>query len=260
MLVADTLRTSGLLVVGDSDPRVLREALGRASDAGSRSALRWIVGGRALDAAGLEAFEERLADDDASVRQAAAWGLASAGPAAAPKATVLGDALAHDHQPGVRMACARALGAIGSRLGVPALLESLADPSETVRAASAQALLRIGPAPEDVLSLTAVLASPDRYVAAFAAWSLGNLGVAAESAVPELVKALARDETNAVVAGALARIGPAAAAAVPELVRALGSVDDGGASARRARSGGSGPRLPRPSSRSRRRSAIRIAS
>ena len=118
VLVADTLRTSGLLVVGDSDPRVLREALGRASDAGSRSALRWLIGGRAvLDAAALEAFEKRLADDDASVRQAAAWGLASAGPAAAPKATVLGDALAHDHQPGVRMACARALGAIGSRLG-----------------------------------------------------------------------------------------------------------------------------------------------
>jgi HEAT repeat protein len=45
--------------------------------------------------------------------------------------------------------------------------------------------------------------------------------------VPELVKALARDETNAVVAGALARIGPAAAAAVPELVKALGSPDDG---------------------------------
>jgi HEAT repeat protein len=228
VLVADTLRTSGLLVLGDSDPRVLREALGRASDAGSRSALRWLVGGRAaLDAAGLEAFEQRLADDDASVRQAAAWGLASAGAAAASKASVLGDALAHDQQPGVRMACARALGAIGSRLGVPALLEALADPSESVRAAAAQALFRIGPAPEDVQSLTAVLASPDRYVAAFAAWSLGNLGAAAESAVPELVKALARDETNAVVAGALARIGPAAAAAVPELVRALGSEDDG---------------------------------
>ena len=228
VLVADTLRTSGLLVVGDSDPRVLREALGRASDAGSRSALRWLVGGRAaLDAAALEAFEDRLGDDDASVRQAAAWGLASAGPAAAPKATVLGDALAHDHQPGVRMACARALGAIGSRLGVPALLEALADPSESVRAAAAQALFRIGPTPEDVPSLTAALSSPDRYVAAFAAWSLGNLGVAAEAAVPELVKALSRDETNAVVAGALARIGPAAAAAVPELVRALASEDDG---------------------------------
>ncbi len=229
VLAADTLRTSGMLAEGDSDPRVLREALGRASDVGSRAALRWLAGGRgALAAAGLEALEARLDAADPSVRQAAAWGLASAGPLAAPKATLLALKLGHDEQPGVRMACARALGAIGSRLGVKALLEALADPSESVRAAAAQALFHIGPAPEDVPALTAALASPDRYIAAFAAWSLGNIGApAAESAVPQLAQALARDDTNAVVAGALARIGPAAAAAVPELVRALKSEDDG---------------------------------
>ena len=60
---------------------------------------------------------------------------------------------------------------------------------------------------------------------AFAAWSLGNLGSAAQAAVPDLARALARDDTNAVVAGALARIGPAAGAAVGVLVDGLHSAD-----------------------------------
>ncbi len=43
--------------------------------------------------------------------------------------------------------------------------------------------------------------------------------------MPDLARALARDDTNAVVAGALARIGPAAAAAVGVLVEGLRSDD-----------------------------------
>ncbi len=106
-----------------------------------------------------------------------------------------------------------------------ALFAALADPSEPVRAASARALARVEPQADDVPRLVAALGSEDGYVAAFAAWSLGNLGSAAAGAVPDLVRALARDDTNAVVAGALARIGPAAAAAVPTLVEALRSED-----------------------------------
>jgi hypothetical protein len=68
-----------------------------------------------------------------------------------------------------------------------------------------------------------VLVRPDRYVAAFAAWSLGNLGDAAESAVADLGHVLGREDTNDVVTRALARIGPAATAAVPDLVRELRS-------------------------------------
>jgi lysophospholipase L1-like esterase len=79
----------------------------------------------------------------------------------------------------VRAACARALGLKGARGGVPALLEALGDSSESVRAAAAQSLFRVGPTALDVAPLTAALASPDRYVSAFAAWSLGNLGAAA---------------------------------------------------------------------------------
>ena len=127
----------------------------------------------------------------------------------------------------MRDAAARGLGEIGGRAGVAALFEALRDASEAVRASAAQALVRVGPAAGDVPALAGALDNPDGYVAAFAAWSLGNLGAAAEPAVPDLVRLLARDDTNAVVAAALARVGPAAKAAVPELVKALASDDDG---------------------------------
>ena len=228
ILVADTLRASGLLVEGVSNPQALREALGGASDAGSRAAVLWLNARQQPPSTAVVATMGRLLDaPEPGTRAAAGWGLAAAGPAAAPFSSPLAERLRKDDAPLVRAACARALGVRGSRAGVPALLEALGDPSESVRAAAAQALFRVGPTAEDVAPLTAALPSPDRYVAAFAAWSLGNLGASAEAAVPELVKVLARDETNAVVAGALARIGPAAVAAVPELVKALGSEDDG---------------------------------
>jgi HEAT repeat protein len=139
----------------------------------------------------------------------------------------LGAALAGHPSAGVRAECAAALGALGpaAKEATPFLFAGLADPSEAVRAASARALARIEPRADDLPRLVAALGSEDGYVAAFAAWSLGNLGSAAAGAVPDLVRALARDDTNAVVAGALARIGPAAAAAVPTLVEALGSED-----------------------------------
>jgi HEAT repeat protein/lysophospholipase L1-like esterase len=136
-------------------------------------------------------------------------------------------ALASAASAGVRVECAAALGGLGpaGRVAVPSLFAALRDPSEAVRAAAARALSGLEPGAEDVPRLVAALGSADRYVAAFAAWSLGNLGSAAQAAVPDLARALARDDTNAVVAGALARIGPAAAAAVTVLVDGLHSAD-----------------------------------
>jgi HEAT repeat protein len=139
----------------------------------------------------------------------------------------LAAALGGDPSAGVRAECAAALGARGAagRGATPALFSALADPSEAVRASSARALARIESTADDVPRLVEALGSEDGYVVAFAAWSLGNLGSAAAGAVPDLVRALSRDDTNAVVAGALARMGPSAAGAVPALVEALRSED-----------------------------------
>ncbi len=227
-LVSDTLHASRLLAKAASEPLVLGEALARRGDPGARAARQWLdVRRTAPTAAAIAAIATVLVRPEPSERRAAAWGLGVSGQAA----SAVGDAVARlarvDESPGVRAASARALGGIGSRAAVPALSLALGDPSESVRAAAAQALVRLGPTPADVDALVGALSSSDAYVAAFAAWSLGNLGAAAEPAVGELARALARDETNAVVAGALARIGPAAKSAVPELVLALASVDDG---------------------------------
>jgi hypothetical protein len=141
--------------------------------------------------------------------------------------SALTSALASAGSTGVRAECAAALGGLGpaGRIAVPPLFAALGDPSEAVRAEAARALTRLGPGAEDVPRLVAALGSADVYVAAFAAWSLGNLGSKAQAAVPDLARALARDETNAVVAGALARIGPAASAAVAVLADGLQSAD-----------------------------------
>jgi lysophospholipase L1-like esterase len=116
----------------------------------------------------------------------------------------------------VRAECAGALGTLGpaARAAVPALFAGLSDRSEFVRASAARALARMELARGDVPRLVDALGSADPFVAAFAAWTLGNLGEAAQEAVPALAKALSREEMNAVVGAALARIGPAASGAV----------------------------------------------
>jgi lysophospholipase L1-like esterase len=145
----------------------------------------------------------------------------------AADAAALAAALSGHASSGVRAESAAALGVPGpgGRAAVPALFAALADPSELVRARAAQALSRVGMEAGDVPRLVDALRSPDGYVVGFAAWTLGNLGPAAEAAVPALAVALARPETNAVVSAALARIGPAAAGAVGVLVEALGDAD-----------------------------------
>jgi HEAT repeat protein/lysophospholipase L1-like esterase len=227
-LVADTLRASDLVAESASSPEELSRALGARGGAGAAGAASWLdERQRAPHAGAVAAIADVLEHGAAAERQAAAWALGVAREAALQFIEALSKRARQDESAGVRAGAARALGDIGDRAGAAALFEALGDSSEAVRASAAQGLVRVRPVPGDVPALAGALDSPDRYVAAFAAWSLGNLGAAAEPAVPDLVRVLAIDETNAVVAAALARVGPAAKAAVPELVKALASDDDG---------------------------------
>jgi len=208
-LAADTILGSGLLPGGYSDTDVLRKRFGDRSAAAPE-----------LIAA--------LNDRDPEIRAASAWALGVLGAAAEPSVPGLAHALRDEQEP-VRTAAANALGSLGarSRSAASALFAALDDPWANVRAAAARALASLELTAESVPSLAKALGSPDAYVRAFAAWSLGNLGPAAREAVPALVEALGPDNTANVVAAALARIGPAASEAVPALVADLRGPDSG---------------------------------
>jgi lysophospholipase L1-like esterase len=123
----------------------------------------------------------------------------------------------------VRRAAARALGQARDRAAAPALFAALADPRESVRWAAAQALDRLGAAPEDVPRLEEALRSDDPYVRSFAAFTLGRLGPPAAPAVPALIEAYRREEREGrgAAVGALGALGSSAAAAVPALAEGL---------------------------------------
>jgi len=212
--VARTILESGLLPERPSYPALLSSAL-RAND----------------PAAAVPRLLEALAGSDATLRKAAAWGLARIGPAAGPARAALLAALRRDPSASVRAEAAHTLGALGSeanRPAVPLLFDALGDASETVRFHAAQALWRSSLAPPgDVPPLAARLESPDPYVRAFAAWSLGNMGPAAIDAVPALLAALEKEDAflRSGAALALAKMGAVAKQAVPMLVEALKSPD-----------------------------------
>ncbi|MGH7140348.1 MAG: HEAT repeat domain-containing protein [Pirellulales bacterium] len=96
---------------------------------------------------------------------------------------------------GVRETAADALARIGDP-AVPALIDTLRDPDQSIRAHAALALARMGPkASPAVPELILALDDPDREVRQAAARALGQIGPDAEEAVPALIKAL-KDPRN----------------------------------------------------------------
>ena len=228
-LTADTLLASGLLPEGYSNLAVLEEHVGGKGEAGALEVLAWLeVRSDGPGEAGILALRRALETGGESLRLAAAWGLETIGAEAAGARNALVGALRADESVGVRVAAARALGALGAgRPAVPALFEALGQPSEAVRHATAQALSRQKLDADDIPHLVVALQSEDVYVRAFAAWRLGNFREEARGAVPVLALALEQPDTYVVVSAALARIGPAAEEAVPALVSELASRSEG---------------------------------
>lgn len=131
-----------------------------------------------------------------------------------------------DSDPEVRAAAAWALTQMSAAAAVPALAQSLADPSPRARCLSAIALQSIGPkAAAAVPALIKALGDSEAFVRAPAADALGSIGPAAKRAVQPLIsRLLANDEQVYVlrsVAAALGDIGPDAVAALPALEKAL---------------------------------------
>jgi HEAT repeat protein len=212
--------TPVLLAILRDDPNPdMREASARALGAVSRA--QQVV--RSLVVA--------LADPDQLVRESAAQGLESIGPAAAPAAATDLERLLADPWPAVRAAAAAALSrldpqAAGGELPTPEprheeiapmmehLLEGLRSGNERMRGISTFELGKLGPEAAGAVPLLAELYARDRNldVRWSAAWGLGKMGRAAADAVPALVRGLVHDadpDVRAQTAWALGRIGPA---------------------------------------------------
>ncbi|HWB08675.1 MAG TPA: HEAT repeat domain-containing protein [Pirellulales bacterium] len=96
---------------------------------------------------------------------------------------------------GVRETAADALARIGDA-AVPALIDTLHDPDQEVRAQAAQALARMGgKAAPAVDALIQALDDPNEEVRRGAARALGQIGPEAGEAVPALIKAI-KDPRN----------------------------------------------------------------
>jgi HEAT repeat protein len=164
-----------------------------------------------------------LRDTDAGVRCQTATALGNMGFAATPALPALAAAL-QDKERSVRAAAADALRRLGPRsnLVVAAMLQALKDPDEQV-GESVALFCWHGLYRGAVVGIPAMidgLADSEAHVRKWAAFGLSRIGPEARAAVPALIKAL-RDESEEVrkdAAGALAYIGPQAREAVPALL------------------------------------------
>jgi HEAT repeat protein len=144
-----------------------------------------------VQAAELTDLVKKLKSPDPDARRAAARELAEMGPEAKPAAPALIQSL-RDKDTFVRRFSAQAIGAIGvdPKVGIPALVLALRDNRKEVQEAAAESLGAMGP--NAVRPLLDVLKNDgmDSNVRRRAAMSLGKIGPAAKSAVPDLVAAL----------------------------------------------------------------------
>ncbi|MBI3967988.1 MAG: HEAT repeat domain-containing protein [Chloroflexi bacterium] len=126
-----------------------------------------------------------------------------------------------DRRAAIRAAAIEALGSVGDRRAVPAIVAALDDEDFLVRTVATEELRRFGPAA--VGGLSRALRHPSPRVRASVAELLGSLECA--DAVPPLIAAL-DDEVDLVVARAAEALGSLrAAAAVPPLRRLLRADD-----------------------------------
>lgn len=163
-----------------------------------------------------------LTDPDTDVRYYAVWALGLLGPDAKGRTADI-IRLLDDRSADVRRKAAFAIGRIAPPdVAVPVLIKVLADDNADVRTAAVAALA--GFDKEAVPALADALKSPHPRICLHAAQALGQIGPAADAAVPALTPLLASKEKGigTEARGALARFGKVA---LPALIKALNSED-----------------------------------
>ncbi len=135
-----------------------------------------------------------------------------------------------DPDQSVREATAFALGNIPGdmRICVPPLIEALRDQDVQVRARAADALGRIGQSPELAVPALVSFLQEDQGSRYFSSHALIKFGPAAKMAVPTLIDLLKGDDPSLpwYAAQVLGAIGPDAQAAVPALTNMLQATND----------------------------------
>jgi HEAT repeat protein len=211
-------------LLGEAVP-ALAEVL-RQQDGGLRAWAAQSLGSIGPDARGAEpALTAALADSDGAVRAAAADALGRIGPREAAAFTGLVAAQC-DAGEAVRAAARGSLTRLG-KAAVPALVDSLKDPSAEVRAASAESLGRIGA--DAVPDLMPATRAADERVRRGAVTALAKAGPAARPAVPWLVRAL-EDQDREVRLGSARALGvvkPDKPAAAEALLKRIHDPDEG---------------------------------
>lgn len=125
----------------------------------------------------------------------------------------------------VRSNAARALGELGARASIPALIRSLDDPATPVRCWSAHALFALGPDDPDVREALAARLSSEHHPMAqvHVAWNVARTGDAAGLEVLRTLLVNGGSEVRAEAAQALGEVGDASD--VPRLERAVNEDD-----------------------------------
>jgi HEAT repeat protein len=177
-----------------------------------------------------------LKDVHSGMRGDLVYALMRIGPGARDAVPALVDLLTKDKEVTVRERAAATLGVIGpgSEAATAGLTRALRDKEQRVRWYAARALGKMGPAA--VPALIEALCGKDDLLRAYAADSLGDVGVEEKAVVAALSAALGDRAQNVrwTAARSLGRLGPAARDALPGLKKLLDDPNDGVARAAQA--------------------------
>jgi HEAT repeat protein len=175
----------------------------------------------------LPTLTQAVSDRSAERRHVAASALANMGPGASPAAAALAGALKAD-DPQTRRLAAHALGKIGkaAKMTLPSFDATLSDPNPWVRLESALATWLISGDAKHAKLIIRALGDDSPQVREFACTCLVTMRAAGKDAVGPLMKLLEDKDVQPHAVRALGEIGPAAEKALPSVRPLLKEKDD----------------------------------
>ena len=215
-----------LTAIRDTSDSVRDGLLSRLKDADAHVriwAARCLIELRIDDGSAIDLLSLELKSDNVANRTSAAWALRRLEGLAEQAISSLITAL-RDDAAGVRRPAVEALGQIGSKVAVLALIGALSDPDEFVAHYGATSLGQIGPEAESAVPhLIKACASADYFMRNYAANALGEIASRPDECLPVLIGLLSDKSDLVVSAAANALVSFKAQESTPELLKLLRS-------------------------------------